>query len=173
MRHLRQENIRCSENRVARLMRINKLIAVQRRKFRATTDSRHSWPVAANILNRNFVTSSPNKVWLSDISYVWTWEGWLYLAFVLDLYYRGVVGLAMSDKVTDELTQNALKQAILRCNPPNGLIHHSDQGRQHTGGDYQALLKKYGITPSMSRKGDCWDNAVGESFLLDALGGKD
>lgn len=162
---LRRADIACSENRVARLMRKNKLMAVQRRKFRVTTDSNHNWPVALNILSRNFITDAPDKIWVTDITYVWTWEGWLYLAFVLDLYYRGVIGLAMSARVTDELTQNALKQAILRRNPPKGLIHHSDRGVQYASGDYQELLRRYEITPSMSRKGDCWDNAVGESFV--------
>jgi transposase InsO family protein len=162
---LQKEDIRCSENRVARLMRTNNLLAVQRRKFRVTTDSKHNYPVAPNLLNRNFFTNGPNKVWVSDISYVWTWEGWLYLAFVLDLYHRGVVGLSMGLQVTDELTQNALKQAILRCNPPKGLIHHSDRGSQYASGNYQELLAKREIVASMSRKGNCWDNAVGESFL--------
>ena len=162
---LKRADIPCSENRVARLMRINKLVAVQRRKFRVTTDSKHNWPVAPNILERNFDTDAPNKIWLTDITYIWTWEGWLYLAFVLDLYYRGVVGLSMAARVTDELTQNALKQALLRRDPPKGLLHHSDRGSQYASGDYQELLKKYEITPSMSRKGNCWDNAVGESFV--------
>ena len=162
---LRKNHIVCSENRIARLMRVDKLVAVQRRKFRVTTDSKHNWPIAPNIVSRNFVTDAPGKIWLADISYIWTWEGWLYLAFVLDLYYRGVIGLAMSNRVTDDLTQNALKQAILRRNPPEGLVHHSDRGSQYASGDYQELLKKHRIIPSMSRKGDCWDNAVGESFL--------
>ena len=125
-------------------MRIDNLVAVHKRKFRATTNSRHNWPVAPNLLQRNFITDKPNKIWVSDITYIWTWEGWLYLAFVLDLYYRGVVGLAMSENITDELTQNALKQAVMRHNPPEGLIHHSDRGSQYASGDYQELLKKYG-----------------------------
>lgn len=158
-------NIPCSENRIARLMRLDKLVAVQRRKFRVTTNSKHNWPVAPNILNRDFVTDAPNKIWVTDITYVWTWEGWLYLAFVLDLYYRGVIGLSMGAKVTDELTQSALRQALLRRGPPKGLIHHSDRGSQYASGDYQELLKENDIIPSMSRKGDCWDNAVGESFV--------
>ena len=164
-RALDKADIPCTENRIARLMRMDNLRAVQRRKFRATTDSRHNWPIAPNIISRNFVTDAPNRIWITDISYVWTWEGWLYLAFVLDLYYRGVIGLAMSNRITDELTQNALKQAILRRNPPEGLIHHSDRGSQYASGDYQELLKDHKMIPSMSRKGDCWDNAVGESFL--------
>lgn len=159
------QGVRCSENRVARLMREEGLAAIHRRKFKATTNSKHSWPIAPNLLERKFDVDEPNKIWVTDITYIWTWEGWLYLSFVLDLYSRGVVGLAMSNRITDDLTQSALKQAIGRRNPLAGLIHHSDRGSQYASGDYQALLKEHGITPSMSRKGDCWDNAVAESFL--------
>jgi transposase InsO family protein len=162
---LRKAGIICSENRIARLMRVSGLVAVQRRKFRITTNSNHNWPIAANLLNRNFISMGPDRVWITDITYIWTLEGWLYLAFVLDLYSRGVVGLAISERITDDLTQNALKQALLRRNPPKGLMHHSDRGSQYASGDYQALLQKYEMTPSMSRKGNCWDNAVAESFL--------
>jgi len=162
---LRKEGQTCSENRVARLMRFAGLVAVQRRKFKATTDSRHNWPVAPNILERHFSADEPNKIWVTDITYVWTWEGWLYLSFVLDLYSRGVVGLAMENCITDNLTQSALTQALVRRNPPVGLIHHSDRGSQYASGDYQTLLTKHEIIPSMSRKGDCWDNAVAESFV--------
>lgn len=162
---LKKTEICCSENRVARLMQKNNLVAIHRRKYRVTTDSKHNLPVAPNIVSRNFTIDAPNKIWLTDITYIWTYEGWLYLAFVLDLYHRGVVGLSMDERVTDELTQTALEQAIMRCNPPAGLIHHSDRGRQYASGEYQQLLKKFKITPSMSRKGDCWDNAVGESFV--------
>ena len=162
---LKKANISCSENRVARLMREAGLVAIQRRKFKATTNSNHNWPVAANLLERNFSVDEPNKIWVTDITYIWTWEGWLYLSFVLDLYSRGVVGLAMSERITDDLTQSALNQAIGRRNPQAGLIHHSDRGSQYASGNYQTLLKEHGITPSMSRKGDCWDNAVAESFI--------
>ena len=162
---LKKANIPCSENRVARLMRAAGLVAIQRRKFKATTNSKHNWPVAPNLLERNFSADEPNKIWVTDITYIWTWEGWLYLSFVLDLFSRGVVGLAMSERITDDLTQNALNQAIGRRNPQSGLIHHSDRGSQYASGDYQALLKQHGIIPSMSRKGDCWDNAVAESFI--------
>jgi len=162
---LKKAEIHCSENRVARLMRKNNLAAVQRRKYRATTNSKHNWPVAPNIVSRNFTTDAPNKIWVTDMTYIWTYEGWLYLAFVLDLYNRSVVGLSMASQMTDELTQSALKQAIMRRRPPEGLIHHSDRGSQYASGEYQELLKKYKITPSMSRKGDCWDNVVGESFV--------
>ena len=162
---LRKESIRCSKNRIARLMQINGLAAAQKRKFKATTNSKHTWPIAPNLLKRNFTINKPNRIWVTDISYIWTWEGWLYLSFVLDLFSRGVIGLAMSERITDDLTQSALKQALGRRNPSAGLIHHSDRGSQYASGDYQALLKKHEITPSMSRKGDCWDNAVAESFL--------
>ena len=162
---LKKANIPCSQNRVARLMREEGLVGIQRRKFKATTNSKHNWPVAPNLLERKFNVDEPNKIWVSDITYVWTWEGWLYLSFVLDLYSRGVVGLAMSERITDDLTQSALKQALGRRDPSAGLIHHSDRGSQYASGDYQALLKRHEITPSMSRKGDCWDNAVAESFI--------
>ena len=162
---LKKSNIPCSQNRIARLMREAGLVAIQRRKFKATTNSNHAWPVAPNLLERNFNVNEPNKIWVTDITYVWTWEGWLYLSFVLDLFSRGVVGLAMSERITDDLTQDALNQAIGRRNPVAGLIHHSDRGSQYASGDYQALLQKHAITPSMSRKGDCWDNAVAESFI--------
>lgn len=162
---LRKEGIICSENRVARLMSRNNLVAIHKRKYKVTTDSKHNLPVAPNLLNRYFTTDAPNKVWLADITYVWTNEGWLYLAFVLDLYYRGIIGLAMMSRMTDELTLKALKQAIIRCKPPKGLIHHSDRGSQYASWNYQAVLDDYKIVPSMSRKGDCWDNAVGESFV--------
>lgn len=162
---LKEANMSCSENRVARLMREERLVAVQRRKFKATTNSKHNWPIAPNLLERNFNVDAPNKIWVTDITYVWTWEGWLYLSIVLDLYSRGIVGLAMSNRITDDLTQSALNQAVGRRNPDAGLIHHSDRGSQYASGDYQTLLKKNEITPSMSRKGDCWDNAVAESFF--------
>ena len=162
---LKETKIPCSENRVARLMREEGLVAIQRRKFKATTNSKHNWPIAPNLLERNFSVGEPNRIWVTDITYIWTWEGWLYLSIVLDLYSRGIVGLAMSDRITDDLTQNALNQAIGRRNPSAGLIHHSDRGSQYASGDYQVLLKKNEIIPSMSRKGDCWDNAVAESFF--------
>lgn len=164
-KELKKARIPCSENRIARLMSGDGLAAVQRRKFKATTNSKHRWPVAPNLLERQFKVDEPNKIWVTDITYIWTWEGWLYLSFVLDLYSRSVVGLAMSNRITDDLTQNALKQAVGRRNPQSGLIHHSDRGSQYASGDYQTLIKKHEMIPSMSRKGDCWDNAVAESFL--------
>ncbi len=123
-----KEQISCSLNRVARLMHCSGITAIQRRKFRVTTNSKHNYPVWPNVLNRRFTVSKPNAVWVSDITYIWTQEGWLYLAAMLDLYSRGVVGLAMDKDITGTLTQQALKQAILRRNPPKGLICHSDRG---------------------------------------------
>jgi len=162
---LKEAKVPCSKNRVARVMREDGLVAIQRRKFRATTDSKHNWPIAPDLLERNFSVGEPNRVWVTDITYIWTWEGWMYLSIVLDLYSRGIVGLAMSNRITGDLTQNALNQAIGRRNPSAGLIHHSDRGSQYASGDYQILLQKNEMIPSMSRKGDCWDNAVAESFF--------
>jgi len=162
---LRLEGVPCSLNRVERLMRGAGMAAVHKHKFRVTTDSKHNLPVAKNILNRNFETDGPNKVWLSDITYVWTMEGWLYLAFVLDLYCRGVIGLAMAARMTDDLTVGALNQALLRRCPPGEVLFHSDQGSQYASNRQQEILRENGIIPSMSRKGNCWDNAPGESFI--------
>ncbi len=159
------EQIYCSLNRVARLMHCNGIVAIQRRKFRVTTNSKHNYPVWANLLNRNFIVARPNSVWVSDITYIWTFEGWLYLAAILDLFSRGIVGLAMDKTIADSLTQQALRQAILRRNPPKGLICHSDRGVQYAGNDFKALLAQNEFVGSMSKKGDCWDNAVAESFF--------
>ncbi|MBF0595193.1 MAG: IS3 family transposase [Candidatus Omnitrophica bacterium] len=147
--------IRCSENRVARIMRDNKIVAVQRRKFRLTTNSNHNYSVWPNVLNRKFVVEKPNAVWVSDITYIWTFEGWLYLAAVLDLFSRGVVGLAMDKTIADTLTTQAMNQAILWRNPAKGLICHSDRGSQYAGNDFKAILTQNEFVGSMSRKGDC------------------
>lgn len=160
-----KEQIRCSLNRVARLMRDNGISAIQKRKFKVTTHSKHNYSVWPNILNRNFRVERPNSVWVTDISYIWTFEGWLYLAVIIDLFSRSVVGLSMDKTIADSLTLQALRQAILRRNPPNGLICHSDRGSQYASGDFKALLAEDGIIGSMSKKGDCWDNAVAESFF--------
>jgi len=162
---LNKSGIACSENRVAKLMRLGELAAVQRRKFRITTNLNYKYPVASNLLQRNFIVDKPNKVGVSDITYIWTFERWMYLASVLDLYSRGVVGTAMDDRITDELTQQALKQALIRRRPSEGLMHHSDRGSQYASNDYRGLLKRHKMVCSMSRKGDCWDNAVAESFF--------
>jgi len=159
------EGVRCSENRVARLMRLNGIVAVHKRKFRVTTDSKHDYPVWPNLLNRDFSVEKPNAIWVTDITYVWTFEGWLYLAAIMDLYSRGIVGLAMDKTIADTLTLAALQQAILRRSPPQGLICHSDRGSQYACNDFKALLAEHGIVGSMCKKGDCWDNAVAESFF--------
>jgi len=160
-----KEFMRCSENRVARIMRENGIVAIQKRKFRVTTNSKHDHPVWPNVLNRNFVISRPNAVWVSDITYVWTFEGWLYVAAILDLFSRGIVGLAMDKTIADTLTTRAMRQAILRRDPPKGLICHTDRGSQYAGHDFKTILTQKEFVGSMSRKGDCWDNAVAESFF--------
>jgi transposase InsO family protein len=164
-RELRNRGIACGKNRVARLMRKDGLRAKVKRRFKATTDSKHNLPVADNLLQRNFAPEQPDQTWAGDITYVWTGEGWLYLAVVLDLFSRNVVGWAMDKRMTRHLVMNALDMAIKRRKPARGLIHHSDRGSQYASGDFQTLLNKYGIRCSMSRKGDCWDNAPVESFF--------
>jgi putative transposase len=156
---------RASLNRVARVMRELGLRARRRRRFVPTTDSRHDMPVAANVLDRCFEADAPNKAWVTDITYVWTREGWLYLAAILDLFSRRVVGWAMSESLSRELALDALDMALRNRAPPTGLLHHSDRGCQYASADYQAALSERGIRCSMSRKGNCWDNAVAESFF--------
>ncbi len=137
-----------------------------RRRYRVTTDSNHRQPVFPNRLKRDFAASGPNRVWAGDITYVWTREGWLYLAVVIDLYARKVVGWAMGRRLTSTRVCDALHMALWRRRPPKGqLIHHSDRGVQYASRIFRTLLKAYGIQGSMSRKGDCWDNAVVESFF--------
>ena len=159
------EDIRCSENRVAKIMRKAEIVAIQKRKFRVTTNSKHDYPVWPNVLDRNFIAQKPNTVWVSDITYIWTFEGWLYLAAVLDLFSRGIVGLAMDKTIAGTLTTQAMNQAILRRNPNKGLIFHSDRGSQYASHDFKAVLAQREFVGSMSKKGDCWDNAVAESFF--------
>jgi putative transposase len=154
-----------SRKRVARLMRHQGLQARRKRRFRKTTDSRHGFPVAANLLQRNFQTNAPNRVWVTDITYVWTRQGWLYLAAILDLFARRVVGWAASETLETSLCLDALRMALKSRRPPPGLIHHSDRGCQYASHAYRRVLKAHGIISSMSRKGDCWDNAVAESFF--------
>jgi transposase InsO family protein len=155
----------CSVNRVARLMRKCDIKARRKRKYRVTTDSKHNLPVAENLLARRFFSAGPNQVWASDITYVWTMEGWLYLAAVIDLHSRMVVGWSMSERIDRSLVLDALSMATGRRNPTPGLIHHSDRGSQYASNDYQAALSQHEMLCSMSRKGDCWDNAVAESFF--------
>ena len=153
-----------NQKRIARLMREHGLQSLKRRRFRVvTTDSKHAHPVAPNLLQRDFTASAPNKKWLADITYVPTDEGWLYVALVLDLCGRKLVGWAMSDTMPEELTACALDVALGWRDPDEGLLHHSDRGSQYAAKDYRKKLKAWGITVSMSRKGDCWDNAPMES----------
>jgi len=137
----------------------------QRKKFRITTDSKHNLPVAPNLLNRNFQVDRPDKVWCSDITDLWTREGWLYLAVIIDLFSRKVIGWAMSSRMKASLVMDALSMAYWRRKPARGLIHHSDRGSQYAASHYRHRLEVYGMLCSMSRKGDCWDNAVAESFF--------
>jgi len=162
---LRARGRRVSRKRVARLMGQQRLAARKRRRFVQTTDSRHAQPVAPNLLERNFSPGQPNCTWATDITYVWTRQGWLYLAVVMDLFSRMIVGWAMSEHIDRHLVLNALDMALKGRQPAQGLLHHSDRGSQYASADYQQALAARGIQCSMSRKGNCWDNAVAESFF--------
>src|SRR4051812_423928 len=162
---LQDAGCRIGRHRVARLMRDNDIRAKTRRKFRVTTDSRHDHPVAPNRRDRQLAVAAPNTVWVADISYIPTREGWLYLAVVLDLFSRQVVGWAMDRQMPQELTLAALDMALQRRRPLPGCMHHSDRGSQYAAGDYQKQLVQYGMVCSMSRKGNCWDNAPMEGFF--------
>ena len=162
---LRGRGQKTSRKRVARLMRQQGLRARHKRRFRTTTDSAHAFPVAPNRLKRQFEVNAPNTVWATDITYIWTHEGWLYLAVILDLFSRRVVGWAMSERITRQLALGALTMALSRRQPPRGLLHHSDRGSQYASNEYRSLLAANHIVCSMSRRGDCWDNAVAESFF--------
>lgn len=165
LRDLREEGHRVSRKRVARLMRELGLEGRRKRRFRATTDSQHRFPVAPNVLMRDFDVEAPNTVWLTDITYLATLEGWLYLAVILDLFSRRVVGYAMSERIDRALVLEALRKALVQRSGTRDLIHHSDRGSQYASHDYRDALDQAGITCSMSRRGDCWDNAVAESFF--------
>jgi len=155
----------CGRTRAGTLMKLAGVAAKQKKKFKATTDSKHNLPVAPNLLNRQFKTKEPDKVYVSDITYIWTREGWLYLAVVLDLFSRQVVGWSLGTRMSRKLIMNALLMAIWRRRPDPGLIFHSDRGSQYCSTDFQKMLKAHGMVSSMSRKGNCWDNAVAESFF--------
>lgn len=155
----------CGRNRVYRLMKSNGIKSKRPRKYKPTTNSKHNLPVADNLLNQDFKADKPNAVWVSDISYVWTDEGWEYLAAVKDLCNKEIVGWAMSSRMTKDLVIKALSNAIQKRRPPAGLIHHSDRGVQYCSKDYRVLLAKHNIRCSMSRKGNCYDNASAETFF--------
>ena len=165
LRDLKDEGERVSRKRVARLMRKNSLFSKHTRKFRRTTNSDHKFSVAENLLARNFNAKAPDRKWATDITYIPTGEGWLYLAVVIDLFSRRVVGWSMSSRLERELAIEALKMALGERKPEGGLVHHSDRGSQYASNEYRQLLQAKQILASMSRSGNCWDNAVAESFF--------
>ena len=162
---LKKAGIKCGKNRVVRLMKEQGIRCKYAKKYKATTNSKHNYPVAENILNQRFVVVRPNEVWVADITYVWTQEGWLYVSIVIDLYARKVVGLAMSEHIDADLANAALRQAIERRRPGPGLIYHSDQGVTYAADSHQEIVRKNELTMSMSRKGNPFDNAVAESTI--------
>lgn len=162
---LRANGDKVSRKRIARLMKQANLAGRKRRRFRQTTDSNHNYPIANNILERDFITTAPNEAWVADITFIWTDQGWLYLAAILDLFSRRVVGWSTSANVDRHLATSALDRALRDRRPSQGLVHHSDRGSTYASGDYRRALDAYGLQCSMSRKGDCWDNAVAESFF--------
>ena len=162
---LRARGERVARKRVARLMRIAGLRARAPRRYRCTTDSRHAMAIKGNLLARRFTVPAPNRGWVSDITYLWTLEGWLYLAVILDLYSRRVVGWSLGEGLERKLVLDALGMALRERQPAAGLLHHSDRGSQYASREYQHLLGAHGIVSSMSRSGNCWDNAVAESFF--------
>ena len=175
-RRLKAEGELVSRHRVARIMKLNGWRARAAKKFKATTNSNHRLPVAPNLLNQDFSAQKPNEKWVSDITYVATDEGWLYLAVVMDLYSRMVVGWAISERMTSKLVIDALQMALWRRKPPRGLIVHSDRGSQYCSHAYQKIFVKHGLVCSMSKRGDCFDNAAMESwnhsFKVEAIHGE-
>jgi putative transposase len=165
MRELHARGFPVGKERVERLMRENGIRARHKRRYKATTDSRHAMLIAPNLLDRNFTPVGPNQVWTADMTYIWTDEGWLYLAIVLDLFNREVVGWSIKARMTADIVVDALTMAWFRRKPAPGLMHHSDRGSQYASNDFQDRLDEYGMTCSMSRKGNCWDNAPTESFF--------
>jgi putative transposase len=165
MRELRRRGHRVGHNRVARLMREGQLRARPRKPYRVTTKSNHGHAVAENVLQRQFAVPTANRVWVSDITYIATAEGWMSLCVVLDLYSRRVVGWSMGTGLGKDLAVRALLMAMIRRRPPRGLVLHTDRGVQYCAGAFRELTAKWGIVQSMSRKGDCWDNACAETFF--------
>lgn len=162
---LRDNGNICSHNRVARLMRLNGIAAKTKRKFKITTLSGHNQPVAPDLVNRFFEADRPNRLWSSDITYIWTKEGWLYLSVILDVCGRRIVGWSVNERLTKELIIEAFRRAVRLRTPPPGMIFHSDQGSQYASGEFRKLLEKHGVQASMGSKGDCYDNAIAESFF--------
>lgn len=164
-RDLRDQGLPYDRKTVAVSLQRQQLRAKAARKFKATTNSKHHLPVAPNLLQQDFTAVAPNRKWVGDITYLWTDEGWLYLAVIIDLYSRRVVGWALSERMTADLAGNALTMALWRRKMPKGVIVHSDRGSQYCSRAYQSLIKKHELICSMSAKGNCWDNAVAESFF--------
>lgn len=162
---LKARGVRVSRKRIARLMRENGLQGRRKRRFRRTTDSKHNGPVAPNLLARNFRVSEPDRAWVTDVTAIATQDGWLFLAAIIDLFSRRVVGWATSSSNDTPLALEALSKALTARRPPPGLVHHSDRGSPYASDDYRTKLRQHCVRRSMSRKGDCWDNAVAESFF--------
>jgi transposase InsO family protein len=164
-RQLREDGYDVGRCRARSLMKKAGVVVKYPKKFKRTTDSKHKLPVAPNLLDRKFSIDRPNAVWCADITYLWTVQGWLYLAVIIDLYSRKVVGWAIDSRMKTALVKKAFSMAYFRRKPHKGLVHHSDRGSQYASQEYQQMLGSYGMKCSMSRKGDCWDNAVAESFF--------
>ena len=173
---LHDQGEKCGKNRVFRRMKYLGLRAKGKKKFKVTTDSKHNLPVAANLLNRDFSATAPNQKWVSDITYIWTDEGWLYLATVIDLYSRAVIGWSIQPTMTRELVCDALMMALWRRGFPRGVLCHSDRGSQYCSNEYWKLINKHHLVCSMSKRGDCYDNAAMESwnhsFKVEAIHGE-
>ncbi len=164
-RQLKSEGISCGRHRIARLMREDGIVARKRRQYKTPVSAERGKALASNILNRQFQVNAKDCVWACDVSYFWTWTGWIYVAIVMDLYSRKIIGWSMSNRIDKELTQDALEMAFINRNPTTVVMHHSDQGKEYTNNDYQDLLKERNMLVSMSRKANCYDNAVVESFF--------
>lgn len=162
---LNELGLRVGQRRVGRLMRQNGIRVLRSRKFKRTTDSDHAFNIAPNLLQQDFVASGPNQKWAGDITYVWTREGWVYLAVIIDLFSRRVIGWAISNRMKQDLAIRALNMAIALRRPPPGCIHHTDRGSQYCAHEYQKILRKHGFSVSMSGKGNCYDNSTVESFF--------
>lgn len=164
-RQLKSEGIICGRHRVARLMREEGMVARKRRRYKKPISAQRGQALADNLLNREFQVKAKDCVWACDVSYFWTQTGWIHLAIVMDLYSRRIIGWSMGEQIDKELTQNALQMALMSRQPTKAIMHHSDQGKEYTNNDYQALLKEQNMIISMSRKANCYDNAVVESFF--------
>ena len=162
---LRKWGVICNRNQVARLMQEHSIKPKSKRKYRRTTHSNHKLPIASNLIERRFTSEKDNQVWMGDITYIWTRQGWLYLSTVIDLYSRRVVGWSLDSSLSKRLVLDSFNNAVQLRKPEEGLIFHSDRGSQYASKEFKDALRRAGAIQSMSRKGDCWDNAVAESFF--------